>query len=337
MVEKALNRARPRLNRTVTEKRIEQQQKREHEVEVAERAVLKPTVKELGLSEIQLSAEFNRLKLTLDDVKKGEIEKDDPDREQKAKELEEIGNMAKTMASNHGVIYIPFAFALPGGRCELIDGHRRFYAQLYKAVHIDKIDPASISEAKMDLRVYPTKPPEQFMIEIATITGAHAKLPPLPKLLAWAARRNEIEVQNNGTGLGADFFKETFNLGTSQATKYNKIVTLPSDEFAEINDALEKGVLSNLDQAHQIASISNKRVRQQKLNNLKKKKTGRVQSTQVSLGKTENLDAVKGLISLAADKRFLKELDESTNWDSVKDVEKAFKKFMKWWLERYDN
>jgi hypothetical protein len=320
--------------------RQEQNEKREREVTHAEQAIHRPTTKEVALSNIKQSEEYNRLVLTYEDVVNGVIAPEDPNVKVKTEELNDIINMAHTLEATD-IIYTPFAFALPGGRCELIDGHRRNLSKVYKAIHL-RANPVEdphqvLQEETMELRVFPTKPPEEKMLAIAAITGAHAKETPLTKRLEWAARRNAIERETTGNSLGSDFYQHEFNLKTSQAAKYKKIIELPTDELPKLIEALDSGAIKNLNQAHEIASIDLKRKRQKRLSDLKTKKTvSRSKSTKVSLGATDNLAAVHDLIETGASKSFFKELDEQTNWESVKDTQSAFRKFLKWWTDQYE-
>ncbi len=301
--------------------------------------------KDVPIINIELDPDQPRqLNITSEEVING-IDERDEDLKMKMEELEEIKNMALTQG-NVGTLYAPVGYELPGQRVRLIDGHRRFLAQLYKVIHIDNVQDGStdinniISINKMTCKVYPTKPPQDVIDDIAIIGNIQRKELNVYETLNWAFRRNEQhQAIHEGKSLGTRFFIEKIGLRSSQASKWNRIVTVGREQLKEAIEALESGELTQLEQIYTLASESNKRKRKILLDRMRKRKYAikkKSESKFISLGRTENLVAIKSLINVNADVETLEKID-GTDWSKPSDVQRAFKLFLMAWEKRYGN
>lgn len=299
--------------------------------------------KDVAMTNIELDPDQpRRLNFTLEEVVRG-IDEQDINLKIKQEELEEIKNMALTLG-NVGALYAPVGYELPGQRVRLIDGHRRFLAQLYKVIHIDNgqnesIDINSVlSGSKMTCKVYPTKPPQDVIEDIAIIGNIQRKELNVYETLNWAFRRNEQhQSAHDGKSLGTRFFIEKIGIKNSQASKWNRIISVGREQLQEALGALESGELTQLEQIYTLASEPNKRKRSALLDRMRKRKLAVKQksaSNFVSLGRTDNIAAIRSLIDANADVETQNKIKE-TDWSKPSEAQRAFRVFMVAWEKRH--
>lgn len=312
---------------------------REQGIEQGEKAIERPGIRSVPLSAVVMSVEFHRLAIVLNDVIHGAIEEGDAIYEIKQKELEGIISLAHTLKL--GLLNYPNAYALPGNRIAMIDGHRRFLAFVYRVLHIEDRQGYSVDEclelSSMEVRLYSQKPADDLLNDIAVVGNTHQEKLQLDRLLEWALRRNEIEFTISGKTLDSPFYVETFNIAKSQAAVYQKIIKLGREDLEPVISALREGKLKNLTQVHRIANEPVKRKRQQLMDRLQRAKTDNIRkkNSNINLGTMVNSNGVKVLIEKALGDEYKTVIDAGTDWNSAKEVQKTFRVFIKHWELKY--
>ena len=306
-------------------------------------------MRQVALSRIKLWEEQPReFHLTLDDIYRGEINKDDVYAEQKRNELEGVIGMAMSLCA-FGMLNAPLAYALPGRDVQLLGGQRRTMASIFALFHIGTtIGPDDISGQKVEInpnpdmdkleteriliKVYSRKPDVLKIEEVGMIDNSQRTELPVTDRLRWALKYAEKK-ESRGLEVKWRDMSDTLGLNRSQAYQWQKVVSSRSDEWV----------------AKVITRVMNSSAPFQKLSEIAAADPGDRKAlyrswfeerptsdkkNRVSLGVSSNLPALRSLILSNVNNKS-KDAFINVDWNNPKLVKKAFADFLKIWEEEH--
>lgn len=244
------------------------------------------------------------------------IADDDPKRAEKEAELEEIMRLALTIKSQG--MSTPIRVYRVGRFFRIIVGERRYWAHIINGAA--RIDAIIMKERPKALRLM------QF-VENASRRGLSLYL--RAKNLRAALEENDALA---GPNKGADFLMQDAGISRTQAFQYLAVLGAPKDVW----EAMERGLLTNLDQTALIARIADPvgRARAIRDGDIEKPgtpakvargasaKPGRP-ATAIKLGTTSRTDVIRRVVETIAGAGHY-----TVDWTDVKAVSKVFKQLL---------
>ncbi len=333
---------RPGIRRGVSKKTIENVAAK---MEAADKANTKDYhVTRIPVASIQLWDEQPRdIYLTIDDVIRGWIEKDDPLHTEKEHDLIGIVTLAISIKDT-GMNNPPIAYSLPGQRVRLIGGQRRTMAMIYSLFHIasEQLEKGGVSfdsvinetpdlslleSTLIPVKVFVRKPDPMMIEKIGMADNLHEGLT-LKSKLNWALRITERK-EADDQSIHWSELTGTIGVNRSQAFKWVKVLTERSNTWVgKAIDLVKEDKLS----FSLLAEIAHAEDKQEVFErNVGKKRPPVDGPRKHSIGvKTTNLGSVKKLIFTNLDKKLHVEFD-SVDWSNPTKVKKAFIHFFDLW------
>ncbi len=282
--------------------------------------------------------------LTLDDIYRGYIEKEDQFLDKKNDELEGIIGLAMSQ-KEFTILNVPLAYALPGQLVQLIAGQRRTMAAIFALLHIqttmgsDQIqaheviinespDLEVLKTERISVKVFTKKPDEATIERVGIMDNVQRTDLPVADKLRWLVKYADNE-EGKGRTIEWRELVEVLALSRTQSYKWLRIVNNRKDPW--VNAVIEM-VLAEKTAFNRLKEIAS--AEEEDRESIYKewfgKRTPADKKKRVSLGATENLSAIKSLIFANLSDQQKAEF-EGFNWESPKDVKRAFSSFMKYW------
>ncbi|MBT4195020.1 MAG: hypothetical protein HOE12_11870 [Gammaproteobacteria bacterium] len=281
--------------------------------------------------------------LTLEDVTRGWIKRDDPLIIEKEKDLAGISTLALSIKDT-GLNNAPIAYSIPGQKVKLIGGQRRTMAMIYSIYHVvseilesgelaydisinQNPDLKLLDVTRIQVKVFTRKPDQMVIEKIGMADNIHEGLS-LTARLNWAIKIAELK-ENNAQSIHWSDLTGTLGINRAQAFKWIKLLFEKDDKWIKkAIDLVKNGKLS-LSKLFDIAYSKDKE-------NTFYSVTGQKRlpidgQKKISVGaKITNLSAVKKLIYANISNKYSSEF-EDVDWNNPAKVKKAFIRFFELW------
>jgi len=319
-------------------------------IAAAESATLQEyELRQITISDIELwDDQPRKFHLNLEDIYRGKVLESDDNYKIKSEQFEALIGLSMSI-KEFGILNPPLALALPGKKVQLLGGQRRVMAFIFAIFHIRSVeneneeayyevvtnpdpDLSLLDIERIEVKVILRRPDELTKERMAMIDNMQRVDLTIGDKLRWlisfADRRESYDKKLKWRDL-----IDTLGVSRSQAYEWLAIVDSRKDVY--VMEVIKK-VISNLVSFGKLLEIVKTDPELRKVLHDKWFGDRPVPDNirRVSLGKTDNLKALRTLVLTNSDGE-IKEHFEALNWDNPKNAKKGFEEFLIYWERKH--